>query len=167
VISYPLWGTTGVMVGVDPGMTELIERYLRSRGARYFRGHHDDEYFFLVDVPAGANRGRLHVHLGVGADRGEVVLVITPDRYYPGARRERIATVAARWTDGVAGVRVDVHESCDPALVGVVLNAQCRPAGIGELTRFVDRTVASAVDFFAMLGTGLGEMDAGGLRDAG
>jgi hypothetical protein len=67
----------------------------------------------------------------------------------------------------VAGVRVDVHESCDPALVGVVLNAQCRPAGIGELTRFVDRTVASAVDFFAMLGTGLGEMDAGGLRDAG
>jgi hypothetical protein len=82
------------MVGVDPGMTELIERYLRSRGARYFRGHHDDEYFFLVDVPAGANRGRLHVHLGVGADRGEVVLVITPDRYYPGARRERIATVA-------------------------------------------------------------------------
>jgi hypothetical protein len=48
-----------------------------------------------------------------------------------------------------------------------VLNARCRPAGIGELTRFVDRTVDSAVDFFAMLGTGLGEMDAGGLRDAG
>jgi hypothetical protein len=48
-------------------MNTLIEEYLRARGVRYFRGHHDDEYFFLVDFQSDfcldASHGRLHVHL--------------------------------------------------------------------------------------------------------
>ena len=36
--------------------TQLIERYLSARQLRHFRGHHDDEYFFLVN----AYHGRLH-----------------------------------------------------------------------------------------------------------
>ena len=134
-------------------MNPLIEDYLRASGVQYFRGHHDDEYFFLADFLAGANRRRLHVHLGAGVDRGEVELVITPDRYYPGARRERIATVAARWATQVPGLQAKLHESADPALVGVVVGGRYRPAGIADLAGFVDRTVASAVDFFAALST--------------
>jgi hypothetical protein len=145
----------------------LIEDYLRASSVRYFRGHHDDEYFFLADFLAGTHQVRLHVRLGVGHDRGEVELVITPDRYYPGARRERIATAAAQWGSSVPGVQVELHQSADPALVGVVVGSRCRPAGIAELTGFVDRTVAAAVDFFAALSTRLSAPDEDGLRDAG
>jgi hypothetical protein len=35
-------------------MNGLIEDYLSTRGVRYFRGHHDDEYFYLVDFVVGA-----------------------------------------------------------------------------------------------------------------
>ena len=145
----------------------LIEDYLRASGVRYFRGHHDDEYFFLADFLAGTSQGRLHVHLGVGVDRGEVELVITPDRYYPGARRERIATAAAQWASAVSGLQAELQQSADPALVGVVVVGRCRPAGIADLTGFVDRTVATAVDFFADLSTRLAPPDEDGLRDAG
>jgi hypothetical protein len=44
-------------------MQRQIEDYLRARGVRFFRGHHDDEYFYLVDFLSGAYRGRLNVHL--------------------------------------------------------------------------------------------------------
>ena len=106
-------------------------------------------------------------------------MVITPDRYYPGARRERIATVAARWAPQVPGLQAKLHESADPALVGVVVGGRYRPAGIADLAGFVDRTVASAVDFFAALSTPVAPSnpvdpstpvapaDEDGLRDAG
>ena len=44
-------------------MKRQIEAYLRARDVQYFRGHHDDEYFFLVDLVAGASSGRLNIHL--------------------------------------------------------------------------------------------------------
>lgn len=148
-------------------MSPIIEEYLRASGVRYFRGHRDDEYFFLAEALAGMHQGRLHVRLGVGADRGEVELVITPDRYYPGARRERIATAAAQWAVAASGLEVELHQSADPALVGVAVSGRCRPAGTADLTGFVDRTVAAAVDFFAALSTRVAPPDEDGLRDAG
>ena len=148
-------------------MNPLIEDYLRASGVRYFRGHQDDEYFFLADALAGTKPGHLHVRLGVGVGRGEVELVITPDRYYPGTRRERIATAAAQWASAVSGLQAELHQSADPALVGVVVVGRCRPAGIADLTGFVDRTVAAAVDFFAALPTRVAPSDGDGLRDAG
>jgi hypothetical protein len=30
---------------IELSRAELVERYLRGRGLRYFRGRHDDEYF--------------------------------------------------------------------------------------------------------------------------
>ena len=30
--------------------TELTERYLRTRGLRYFRGQHDGEFFFVANA---------------------------------------------------------------------------------------------------------------------
>lgn len=37
---------------------DLIERYLRTRGSRYFRGQHDGEFFYV----ANTRPRRLHVH---------------------------------------------------------------------------------------------------------
>ena len=70
---------------------DLIESYLRTRHVRYFRGHHDDEFFFLVN----AYHGRLHVHLEPsGPDRESVTIRVTAERYYPAAERAAIASLA-------------------------------------------------------------------------
>ena len=126
-------------------MNELIEGYLRTRGVRYFRGHHDDEYFFLVDVVLEGRRKRLHLHLqGEGCD--VVALSIAPDRYYPTSARAQLADVAARWKAGEPSAEVVIHDSSDPRLVGV--SAHYR-AGSAELARAVDHAIAAAIDLFA------------------
>ena len=67
--------------------TRLIERYLHTRQVQYFRGHHDDEYFFLVN----AYHGRLHVHLEpCGAGGTAVRVTITAERYYPAEQLDRV-----------------------------------------------------------------------------
>ena len=134
-------------------MNALIEDYLRARGVRYFRGHHDDEYFFLVDLPVdfhvAAARGRLHVHLGVsGLLRDTVQLSITADRYYRADKRDRLTGMAARWTAHGNGAEAVVHDSCDPALIGIAVHDRFRPADSAGLAGFVDHAIASATELF-------------------
>ena len=134
-------------------MNTLIEEYLRARGVRYFRGHHDDEYFFLVDFQSGfcldASNGRLHVHLEVsGAARNDVQLSITPDRFYPAAKRDLLTSLATRWTAGSGGAEAVVHDSSDPALVGITVLDRFRPTSGAGLAYFVDQSIASAIELF-------------------
>lgn len=150
-------------------MNALIEDYLRSTGVRYFRGHHDDEYFFLVDFVfmRDAQQGRLHVHLQStgrdGADGEGVQLSITPDRYYPIEGRRRLVELAGRWNAGNPGGQATVHESSDPGLVGVsVQNAHC-PADVASMASFVEDSVASAIELFGTMG----QVAPPQLRDAG
>jgi hypothetical protein len=127
----------------------LIKDYLRAKSVRFFRGHRDDEYFFLVDSPVDAVHGRLHVHLAVtGPLRDTVQISITPDRYYPADTRDRLSGLAARWTAGGQGAEAIVHDSCDPALVGVSVEDFFRPISAAGLAGFVDQTIASAFDLF-------------------
>lgn len=152
-------------------MNALIEDYLRSTGLRYFRGHHDDEYFFLVDFLflADAHNGRLHVHIeACGPDRDAVQVSITPDRYYPAANRGRLSELAVRWNAQNPGVEAMVHDSCDPALVGVSVQSRCRPAELAALTSFVDDAVAAGIELFGrMRQAAAGPQLLGDLRDAG
>ena len=155
-------------------MRELLEDYLRSRGVRYFRGHHDDEFFYLMDCPSRGFRpqqsGRLDIHLQVcGPGRDAVRVHISPDRFYPADRRDRLATVAARWNSGDPGVRATVHNSCDPALVGVDAGLTRRPADGAALADFVDHAVESAVELFALMRDAAGPEPwaSGALRAAG
>ncbi|MGI9124384.1 MAG: hypothetical protein ACR2JM_06485 [Mycobacterium sp.] len=151
-------------------MNELIEDYLRAAGVRYFRGHHDDDFFYLVDVPGGVHRGRLHVHLEVGGVvRDAVRISISPDRFFPAQYRERLTELAARWNAGEPCVYAVVHDSCDPALVGGIAQITHRPAGIEGLTGFVDHAVASAAELFALMRAVAGAEvpEAVALRDAG
>ena len=130
-------------------MGPLIKDYLRAKSVRYFRGHRDDEYFFLVESPGGAVRGRLHVHLAVsGLVRDTVQISITPDRYYPADKRDRLSGLAARWTAGGHGAEAIVRDSCDPSLVGVSVEDFFRPISAAGLAQFVDQTIASAAELF-------------------
>lgn len=149
-------------------MKRQIEDYLRSRGAPYFRGHHDDEYFFLVDFVSGADRGRLSVHLQACDDDADAVLVtISPDRYYPAEKAERLGRLADRWNAEARVVRAVVHGSCDPRLVGVQARGSARPIDVPELTGFVDNAVDAGIELFGRLaGTALPASGAV-LRDAG
>ena len=151
-------------------MNRLIEDYLRTRGVRYFRGHHDDEYFFLVDFVADAYRGRLNVHLEVcGPDRDGVQVSISPDRYYPAGQRDLFTGLADRWNSGNPAVSAVVLDSSDPQLVGVMARAGQRPAAAAELADFVEAAVSAAVELFGLMTAAAtpGRQSAGDLRDAG
>ncbi|BBY61407.1 hypothetical protein [Mycolicibacterium sarraceniae] len=125
----------------------LIKSYLSTRQLRHFRGHHDDEYFFLVS----ANHGRLHVHLQPCGPSGAAVQVtITGERYYPAEQRCRVASLVDQWNDSAPRVSAAVFESCDPRLVGV-LAERCYRGGDVEFGPSVDQAVQSAVDLFGRL----------------
>lgn len=140
-------------------MNKLIEDYLRSRGVRFFRGHHDDEFFYFVDVPVSAVRARragradrLNVHLEVsGPGRDAVRVGISQDRFYPVDRRDRLCAVAARWNAGDPSVRAVVHDSSDPTLVGVGAQITHRPVDMAGLADFVDQAVESSVELFGLM----------------
>lgn len=130
-------------------MNRLIEAYLRGRGLRYFRGRHDDEYFFLL---ADAHGGRLNVHLEVcGAERDTVQVSVSPDRYCLAEVRDRLSDLAAEWNAGDPSALAVVHDSSDPTLVGVTAYNCYRPDDVEALTVSVDRTVASATDLFGLV----------------
>ena len=143
-------------------MNRLIEGYLRTRGVRYFRGHHDDEYFYLVDFAFGAHRGRLNVHLEVtGAERDGVLISISPDRYYPVSLRGHLDDLIVRWNLGASHLQAMLHESCDPHLVGVLVQGRHRPADAAALADYVDAAVGSCIELFGAM------PDVTVLRDAG
>jgi hypothetical protein len=148
--------------GVEQGMSQLIEDCLRAAGVRFFRGHHSDEYFFLV----GARHRRLHIHLA-GGSAGAVTLTITPDRYYPANLRDQLQTMVRATAAAELG-EVRVRESCDPALVGVVAQRCWQPSDAAALRADVEAALTAALEMFAQLG----ELAAGTvaptlLRDAG
>ena len=148
-------------------MKRQIEDYLRARGVQYFRGHHDDEYFFLVDFLAGAYRGRLNVHLrACDGESDAVLLTISPDRYYPAEKADWLSTLAERWNAEDPPVRAVVHGSCDPHLVGVQARSRNRPADVAELTGFVDAAVAAGIDLFSKM-SAAAIPASNNLRDAG
>lgn len=138
-------------------MNELIEEYLRTRGVRYFRGHRDDEYFYLVDtrVRTGPLRlnVRLHVHLAVcGAERDAVQISITGDRYYPAAHSEVFQQAVSRWNAECHDVGALIQPSSDPALVGVTAGSRYRGTDAGELSAFVERAEVGAVQLLGLIG---------------
>jgi len=155
-------------------MNTLIEEYLRARGVRYFRGQHDDEYFFLVDFQADfcldTSHGRLHVHLEVsGLLRDNILLSITPDRFYPVGKRDLLTSLSTRWTAGSGGAEAVVHDSSDPALVGITVLDRFRPTSSAGLAYFVDQSIASAIELFEQVTAAVLPSHPGheALRDAG
>ncbi len=154
-------------------MSELIEDCLRARGVRFFHGHHEREYFFLLDyldhTEAQPRIGKLHVHLDGGAATGDrITVTVTPDRYLPAAGRHRLSDLARRWGAGGGAAIATAHPSSDPDLVGVVASNCGRPADVAALAALVDSTVSAALDLFEQMQRTVGHAaPQTGLRDAG
>ena len=148
-------------------MKRQIEDYLRARGVRFFRGHHDDEYFYLVDFLSGAYRGRLNVHVeACDAEPGTVLVTISPDRYYPVCNADRLGDLAGRWNAGNPAAEAVVHGSSDPALVGVFARSRIQAPDLPALTEHVEAAVAAAADLFGQVAA-LPVAHTAGLRDGG
>jgi hypothetical protein len=151
--------------------TELIERYLRAGGRRYFRGHHDGEYFFILS----AGHERLHVHLEVPpADKESVTIRVTPANFYPAVDRARLRTIADKWNVRDRRTRAVVYESCDQTRIGVVAEKSYPLAPsmpFEEFAGLADDTIKSAVKLFAEMTRGVEQTPARRLgtwlRDAG
>jgi hypothetical protein len=159
-----------VMNSTSP-CASLIERYMSSCGLRFFRGHHDGEYFFVTNA-----HQRLHVHLEVSPSFGDVVSIrVTPAAFYPIADRPWLTRFADTWNQQNREVTAIVHGSSDPQRIGVVARRSQwirESMSLEDFASFVDRTIAAAIDLFAEL-TPVIELPAGFqveqplLRDAG
>ncbi len=152
----------------EPLNANLIERYLCTRGRRYFRGRHDGEFFFVAD----AHPRRLHVHLEIPPGQTDVFTIrVAPACFFPAADHVRLAQFADTWNEQNREVTAIVHGSSDPQRIGVA----ARQSVIGDrfhfddFAAFVDRTISAAIDLFGEL-TPVAELPSIALallRDAG
>lgn len=128
--------------------TAAVECYLRARGLRYFRGHHDGEYFFILRV----GHEQFHVHVEVVEGDSDVVAVkVAPAHFFPGADRDRLLGFAREWNASSRCAEVLVYESSDPTRIGVAAQSSCRLDDAHDFAEFADKTIRSAVKLFAEL----------------
>jgi Putative bacterial sensory transduction regulator len=129
----------------------LIERYLRTRGSRYFRGQHDGEYFYV----ANTRPRRLHVHLEISAAQHNVLVIrVAPSCFFPAADRPFLMHVADTWNQQDREVTAVLQESSDPERIGItVRRSQCVQGRVDfdDFATFVDCTIAAAIEFFGEL----------------
>jgi hypothetical protein len=136
---------------MNPMRTEMIERYLQARGRRYFRGHHDGDYFFILTV----GHERLHVYIEIPpADRDSVTVRVTPTCFFPASEVARLSTFADKWNEERWPTRALVYESCDRNRIGVAAENSHPLAPnmpFDEFAGLADSTIRSAVMLFAEL----------------
>ena len=135
----------------EPLGANLIERYLCTRGIRYFRGARESEYFYV----ANTRPFRLHVHLEVSPKQHLLLIRVTPACFFPVSDRPLLTHFADRWNKQDRAVTAVVHESSDPGRIGVVaLCSQWIQDGFhsfDDFTTFVDGGIAAAIEFFSEL----------------
>jgi hypothetical protein len=128
-----------------------LERYLCTRGSRYFRGAHDGEYFYV----AKTRPRRLHVHLEVSPTQRDVLMIrIAPACFFPATDRPWLMHFTDTWNQQNREVTAIVHTSSDPRRIGVVARRSQwirDRVSFEEFASFVDRTIADAIDLFAQL----------------
>jgi hypothetical protein len=135
----------------EPLGTDLIERYLRTRGRRYFRGQHDGEYFFV----ANTHPRRLHVHLGISRWHSDVFTIrVAPACFFPAADDARLEQLADEWNQQNREVTAIVHGSSDPQRIGVYASGSRRvadPITFDDFASHVDGTLTAATELFSGL----------------
>jgi len=118
---------------------------------RFFRGQHDGEYFFV----ANAHPRRLHVHLEVSPSFGDVLNVrVAPACFFPVTDRPWLTQFADTWNQQHSEVTAIVHDSSDPARVGVSASRSHwirEDISLEDFAALADRTIAAAIDLFADL----------------
>ncbi|HEY7052777.1 MAG TPA: hypothetical protein VH496_11700 [Mycobacterium sp.] len=134
-----------------PVAAQLIERYLLSRGRRYFRGHHDGEYFFILTV----GDERLHVHLELApTDPDRLTIRVAPSYFFPAADRARLVEFVDSWNQSPHRVAAVIHESSDPTRLGVSAENTSLIAldvSFDDFAGLVDQTIGSSIRLFGEL----------------
>jgi hypothetical protein len=135
-------------MNTEPIGTALIERYLRTRRLRYFRGRHDGEYFFILTV----DRERLHVHLESTCGHLEMFTIrVTPACFFPIEHRGWLMRFADQWNRNNQWAKAVLHGSSDPNRIGVVAENSyplAETIRFNNFASFVDHTIASAIELF-------------------
>jgi hypothetical protein len=135
----------------EPLCANLVERYLRTRGSRYFRGRHDGEFFYV----ANTRPRRLHVHLEICPTHGDVLMIrVTPPCFFPATDRSWLMHFADTWNQQNREVVAIVHGSSDPQRIGVVARrSQWIRKGVSfeDFAAFADASIADAIDLFGQL----------------
>ncbi|MGZ4563679.1 MAG: hypothetical protein ACXVX6_08925 [Mycobacterium sp.] len=135
----------------EPMCANLVERYLRTRGRRYFRGHHDGEYFFVTGARTSLSR-RLHVHLEISPAHGDVLIIrVAPGCFFPATERPWLVHFSDTWNRQEREVTAVVHGSSDPQRIGVVARRSHwirQNVSFEDFAAFVDRTIADATELF-------------------
>ncbi|OBA81502.1 hypothetical protein A9W99_02465 [Mycobacterium sp. 1164966.3] len=147
-------------------LADLIERYVRRRGRRYFSGQHDGEYFFIAD----ALPRRLYVHFGVSRWHSDVFTIrIAPAHFFPAAEDARLAQLTDVWNQQNPEVTAVVHGSSDPQRIGLYVTSARRikdRISFEDFASYVNRTIEAAIGLFSELAP-IGETQQPVLRDAG
>jgi hypothetical protein len=129
----------------------LVERYLRTRGRRYFRGQHDREYFFVTS----ARPRRLHVHLEISPAHDDVLIIrVAPGCFFSATDRPWLAHFSDAWNRQDRHVTAIVHGSSDPQRIGVLARRSRwirDSVSFDEFASFVDHAIADATVFFGEL----------------
>ena len=140
-----------ILMTTEALSADLIERYLCTRGSRYFCGQHDGEFFYV----ANTRPRRLHVHLGISRWHGdEFTIQVTPGCFFPAADGADLAELADSWNQQHGDGVVTVHGSSDPQRVGVVARSSRKirePIAFDDFATYIDHTIAAAIEFFAGL----------------
>lgn len=135
----------------EPLDANLIERYLCTHDSQYFRGARNGEYFYV----ANTRPRRLHVHLETSPEDHDTLFIrVTPPSFFPASDRPWLTQFAERWNKQGREVTAVVHGSSDPQRIGVVARrSQLMRGGVDfdDFARFVDCTIAAAIEFFAEL----------------
>jgi hypothetical protein len=135
----------------DALCASLVERYLCTRGNRYFRGRHDGEFFYV----ANTRPQRLDVHLEICPTHGDVLMIrVTPACFFPATDRPRLMHFADTWNQQSHEVTAIVHGSSDPQRIGVLARrSQWIRKGVSfeDFASFVDAAIADAIDLFGQL----------------
>ncbi|MBV8929322.1 MAG: hypothetical protein JO152_09380 [Mycobacteriaceae bacterium] len=139
----------------EPFGAELIERYLRTRRLQYFRGHHDEEYFFILKT----SHGPLHVHVEIpSADRELFTIRVTPPYFLPQTHRSWLMRFSRRWHRRSPSTKAVIYRSTVPDRVGVAAESAVLVGdgiAFADFALYMDHAIASAIKLFGEISSRL------------
>ncbi|WAJ45676.1 YbjN domain-containing protein [Mycobacterium sp. Aquia_216] len=132
---------------IEPLSTELIERYLRSRHLRFFRGDDGEEFLMVL---SNIERGKLHVNLRINGLRPDIFEIsVSPAGYYQASERPRLMELVNDWNRDNHWPKAFVRETAQPSHVSLVgESAYLLTDGIhlAALGNFIKSTVEYGAD---------------------
>jgi hypothetical protein len=135
-------------VDVEPLSAELIERYLDSRGLRFYRSRDGKGLLVLFST----EHGKLQVNLRASGVRSDVLVIsISTATYSRAADRSRLMDLVNDWNRDTYWPKAFVRETSQPGRIAVV-GESAFPLGDGigidALGNFINSSIRSGAKLF-------------------